>query len=51
VAVAFPTLGHFTPLRRIIARIEGPSMGNFIAGGLPLRHDAEPADLLVAGLT
>ena len=31
MAVAFPTLGHFTPLPGIIARIEGPSMGNFIA--------------------
>jgi hypothetical protein len=27
----FPTLGHFTPLPGIIARIEGPSMGNFLA--------------------
>jgi hypothetical protein len=23
----FPTLGHFTPLQRMIARNEGPSMG------------------------
>jgi hypothetical protein len=33
VAVVFPTLGHFTPLPGIIARIEGPSMGNFVVGG------------------